>query len=329
MRRILASLISLVWLVVCSLLRAEETRSIEYRMKPGDSATYLLHAETTTDYSKQTTSKPEKRRVTFRSDMQVSIRCVGVSDEGEIRVEITYPEFIMETTMLEKGQLSKIITDRNGARSYLDGKLEESQTWGAMEKQRKPNLLKLFSSTVEFTLDKRGRVLDVKVPAELAGQFGGVDIKQFFQQQVIFPEMPVSPGTEWSQTSERQVPEGPGPLGGKAMVDDTTYTYEADETVLDRQCAKIRIATKSRPKEKILDLKEFTQTNEGFSLAALENGQPVKSELNLFQEMKGTPGGVKTELKTTGVVMMSLMQPPATEPPKEGKPPEETKSGVE
>lgn len=329
MKRIVASAAGLVWLLVCLATRAEEPRKIEARMKPGDTATYLLHTETTTDHVRQTTPKPEKRRVSFRSDMKVLVRCVEVSDEGVIHVEITYPDFMMETAMLENGRLSKIISDQNGARSYLDGKLQDSQTWGVLEKRGNPNLLKLFSSTIGFTLDRRGRVLDVKVPAELAGQFSGADVKQFFQQQVIFPEVGIMPGSEWSDVSERQVPQGPGPLSGKAVIDNTTYTYEANETALEKECARIRVAIKSRPKEKILGLKEFTQTNDGWSLVSLDNGQPVKSELRLFQEIKGTPEGVKTEIKTTGVVMMTLVQPPAAEPPKEEKAPEETKSGVE
>lgn len=326
MKRDLMVGIAVVLLVVSVSARAEEPRKIEFRMKPGESVNYALRAETTTDSVRHASSGTEKRRLDFKSDMRVVLRCVKATEDGVTQVEITYPDFAMESSVTEKGRTSRVVSDRSGARSYVDGKLQESATWNVLEKQGRPNLAKLFGSVIEFTLDKRGRVLDVKVPAGLSGQFSGIDVKQFFRQQVIFPEVAISPGTEWNETSERVVPEGPGPLGRKVVIDEVVYVYEKSETASGRECARIGIKVTSKPKEKIANLKEFTQTNEGWSLMALENGQQVSSEMRLFQEMKGTPGGIRTELKTTGVVRTNLVEPSAeTGASPEKRAPEETK----
>jgi len=309
MKTLLAVLTGPAVFLTCVALHAEEPRLIEFRMQPGESANYALHVETRTVTTWHRTRGTEERTVNFESNMRVLIRCVKVSDEGVMHFEITYPDFKMETSMTEEGQTSTIVSDRNGARSYLNGKLQESLTWDQLEKQRRPNLAKLLGSLIEFTLDKRGRVLDAKVPASLAGRAPAVDIKQFFRQQVILPGVPIMAGAEWSESVEREVPQGPGPLHGRMMIDEAAYTYENNETAMGRECARIGIVISSRPKEEIPDLKEFKQSTEGWSLVDLDNGQLIQSYLKLSQDMKGTPSGIRAEVSTTGEVKTNLVLP--------------------
>ncbi len=326
MKRISVALIGLLLGSVCLGAFGQTARKIEFRMTPVDSANYNLLAETTTEYLSEKSRGTEKWSVGFRADMRVALRCVKATSDGVVHVEITYPDFTMQITRTDDQRTSTIITDRTGARSYVDGKLQEQISWEDEEKEGNPNLKKLFSSAIEFTVDSTGRVLDVKVPPELSTRFTWVDIKHFFRNQVIFPDMAIAPGAEWNQTSEREVPRGPGPLGRKIMVDEAIYQYEKNEMAMGRDCARIRVSVTSRPKEEILDLKEFKQTYDGWALIALENGQLVSSEMTLFQQMKGAPGGIPTEVKTTGKVKTSLVQTPAAEAaPAEEKPPADAK----
>ncbi len=320
-------------LLVGTPLFAEEPRKMELRMQPGESVNYALHVDMRTDYTRQSSRGPEQRTLLFTSDMKVLIRCTQVSEDGVIHVEITYPDFTMQTSITEQGGTSRIISDRDGARSYADGKLQESITWEALEKQGRPNLRKLFGSIITFSVDRRGKVLDVQFPPGLAERFPGVDTKQFFRQQIVFPEVAITPGTEWNETSEREAPRGPGPLDGKIMIDEAVYQYQRNEKAFERDCARIEILVKSRPKEKIPNLTEFKQTNEGWALADLRSGQLVQSQMKIAQEMRGTPGGIKTEVRTTGEIRTSLVEPAAARPPPTETPPQkaptETKSGVQ
>ncbi len=317
MKRVLAGLIGVSVLLLSAAGIAEEAKLSEFRMRPGESGEYSLKVTTRTDSVRGT----KKSRLVLTSDMRVFLRCVRISDNGAMHVEITYPDFTMQTSLTQGGQTSKIVSDRTGARSYVDGTLQDSATWEELEEQGRPNLAKLFGSMIEFTLDKRGRVVDVKVPSDLAADLPGVNVKQFFNQQVILPGVPVGPGAEWSESIERQVPQGPGPLHGIVMIDETTYKYEKNETALGRECARIAIQVTSRPKQEVTELEEFKQTSEGWSLVQLENGQPLQSHLNLFQEMKGTLGGLRLEVETTGEVNTNLILPaaPAEQAPVEKK----------
>ncbi|MFQ5793173.1 MAG: hypothetical protein ACE5JI_22100 [Acidobacteriota bacterium] len=326
MKKISVVLIGLVFVSICHCAFGQEPRKIEFWMMPGKSATYDIRAETTTEYVSYRSAGTEKRTIGFKSDMRIVLRSVKATSDGVIHLEITYPDFFIETAVTEGGSTSKIVTDSNGARSYVDGKLQEQTTWEEQEKQGRPNLKKLFSSVIEFALHSTGKVLDVTTPAELATRFTWVDIKNFFQNQVIFPEVAIAPGAEWNQTSDREVPQGPGPLGGSIMLDETAYKYQGNEMAMGRECARISVVVASRLKEEIQNLNEFKQTNKGWSLIALENGQTVISEMNLFQEMKGTPRGVRTEVKTTGTVTTRLVQSPTpAAAPSEKKPPVEAR----
>ncbi len=312
MKRVSVVLTGLLFLSIWLRADGQKTRMIEFRMTPVNSAAYDLHAETTTEYVSYKSQGTDKRTLNFKADMRVLLRCVKATSDGVVQLEITYPDFSMETTMTEGGRTSMIISDGAGARSYVDGKLQEQATWEELEKEGNPNLRKLFNSSIGFSLDRTGKVLEVKAPPELSTRFTWIDVKQFFQNQVIFPDVPVAPGSEWNQTTEREVPRGPGPLGRKIMVDQATYEYQSNETVLGRECARIRAFVTSQPKEEILSLKEFQQTYEGWALVGLDNGQLVMSEMKLFQEMKGTPGGIKTEVKTTGQVKTSRVSVPSS-----------------
>jgi hypothetical protein len=318
MKTVLAVLTSAGIVLLSAKVIAEEGRLTEFRWRPGESGQYALQVRTRTESVLGT----RKSTLVLMSDMKVLIRCVRVSDDGMMHLEISYPDFTMETSMTQSGQTSKIVTDRSGARSYVEGKLQDSATWEQLEAQGRPNLAKLFSSLIEFTVDKRGRVLDVKVPSDLVVDLPGVDVKQFFKQLVILPGMPISPGAEWSESTEREVPQGPGPLHGRVMIDETTYKYEKDEAAVGRECARIGILITSRPKQEIPNLKEFKQASDGWSLVDLENGQPVQSHLGLSQQMSGTSGGLGFEAKTTGEVNMNLVLPvgPATNPAQEETP---------
>jgi len=307
MKKSLAFLTALFLVWSCFPAHPEEPRKFEFRMEPGESATYALHVDTTTQYVEYKSRGTERRTFVFKSDMQVLLRCIEVTADGLVRVEITYPEFFMETAMTEGGRTSKIVTDSQGVKTYLDGKLGDQATWELVEKEGRPNLKKVFGSIIRFTLDRKGRVLDAKAPEGLRVQLAGVDIKQFFRNQVIFPGVPIVPGAEWSESSEREAPPGPGPLSGKIMLDETSYEYQRNETAMGRETARIHVVVKSRPRDEIPNLKEFKQTSEGWSLIALENSQLVQSEMKLYQEVKGTPGGIRTELKTTGKVTTSLL----------------------
>jgi len=313
MKKDLMVLIGLLLVSVCVGARGQEPQKIELRMQPGDSATYTLHAETTTEYAAYRARGTVKRTTVFKSDMLFLIRCTELSADGVIHVEIMYPDFTLETSVTERGQTSKIVSDRDGARSYVDGKLQEQATWENLEKQGRPNLKKLLSSIIKFTLDSTGKVLDVEAPKELGTSFAGADLKQFFQHQVIFPPVAVAPGAEWNETRKREVQRVPRPLGGKTMLDEVTYKYERNETAMGRQCARIAMVATTRPSEEIPDLKEFKQTNEGWSLISLDNGQLILSEMKLSQETAGTPQGIRHEAKTTGVVRTSLVQPSSAE----------------
>ncbi len=294
------------------LVAAEvKSRKIEFRMTPGESVHYALHAETTTEYVSYRSRGTQKGTMAFKADMRVLMRCLNVSDTGVVHAEITYPDFYMETTVTEDGRTNRIVSDENGAMSYVDGKLQEHLTWEDLEKQGRPNLKKLFSSLIGISLDKTGKVLDVKAPVELATRFTWVDVKSFFRNQVIYPEVAIAPGAEWNDVTEREALRGPGPLGGKIILDQASYQYQKDETAMGRECARIWARVTSRPKEEVPALKEFKQTSEGWSLISLENGQLVLSEMQLFQQMKGTPGGIETEVKTTGNMKTTLMQPPS------------------
>lgn len=326
MKRVSVALIGLLFLSICLCADGQKARKIEFRMTPVKSATYNMHAETTTEYVSYRSRGTEKRTLDFKADMRVLLRCVKATSDGVVHLEITYPDFTLETTMTEKGRTSMIISDGTGARSFVDGKLQEQTTWEELEKRGSPNLRKLFNSSIAFTLDSTGKVLEVKAPPELSTRFTWVDVKQFFRNQVIFPDVPVAPGAEWNLTTEREVPRGPGPFSGKIMVDEATYEYQGNETASGRECARIRAFVTSRPKEKVPNLNEFKQTYEGWALVGLENGQLVMSEMKLFQEMKGTPGGIKTEVKTTGRVRTSLAPGPGSEgAAPEKKPPAGTK----
>jgi len=312
MKRLLLALIATGSSLTWGVARPEEPRSIEFRMQPGESANYSLRVETRTEITWHRPQGPETRTVHFQSEMKVLIRCAAITPEGVMRIEILYPDFHLETTVNESGQTSRIVSDKAGARSYVNGKLQEAATWAQLEAQGRQNLPKLLATLIEFSLDNRGRVLDVKVPAALAGQFSDTAIKQFFRQQVILPGVPIAPGSEWSDKTERTAAAGPSFMQGKTMIDETTYAYEKNESVSGRECARIAIAITSHPKEEIPDVKEFKQSSEGESLLALDNGQVVESYLNLSQEIQGTPGGVRAEAKTTGEVKTSLL-PPASE----------------
>jgi len=326
MKTALVVLIGLVSLSMCAGAHGQDPRKIEFRMQPGESVAYALHAETTTEYAAYMSRGTDKRTTVFKSDMRVLMRCVKLSPEGVVHAEMTYPDFSLETVMIQGGRMSKIVSDRDGARSYVDGKLEEELTWENLEEHGRPNLKKLFSSMIGLSFDRTGKVLDVKAPPGLSTRFTWVDVKPFFRHLVILPAVAIAPGAQWNEATEREIPQGPGPLSGKIMLDKRTYTYQGNETTLGRECARIRMVISSQPKESIPNLKEFKQTTEGWSLVSLDNGQLVVSELKLFQEMKGTPGGVKTEVKTTGQVRTSLVQPPAAEAASgEQKPPVDTK----
>jgi hypothetical protein len=303
---------TLMILLAFGLVQAQEARKLELRMQPGESANYILHAETRTQQVRSTTRGDEKRTLTFKSDMKVLLRCVQLSPDGQIHVEITYPDFVMETSVTEKDQTVKVVTDMQGARSYVDGTLDQQSTWESLEKEGRPNLKKLFTSLIEFTLDKTGKVTNVKMPKDIAGSFGGIDVKQFFRQQVIFPPIAVAPGAQWSDTRERDLPRGPKPLGGIIMIDEAAYTYERNETAMEKECARIAIVSTSKPKEQIREMSDFEQTNTGWSLVDLQNGLTVLSEVRLTQKMRGTPAGVKSTVETTGVVNTTLVVTPVT-----------------
>lgn len=293
---------------------SEEPRLIEFRMQPGESANYALQVDTRTEITWHRPQGPESRTVHFQSDMKVFIRCAAVTPEGVMRIEIFYPDFRLETTVNEGGQTSRIVSDKAGARSYVNNKLQDTATWEQLEAQGRQSLPKLLAAIIEFSLDNRGRVLDVKVPPALAGQFSDTAIKQFFRQQVILPGVPIAPGAEWSDKAERTATAGPSFMTGKAMIDETTYTYEKNETVSGKECARIAIAVTSSPSEEIPDVTEFKQSSEGWSLLSLENGQLVESQMKLSQVIHGTPGGVSAESRTTGEVKTSLLPPTEKSP---------------
>ncbi len=308
------SLMILVASLIASMVigaHSQEARKIEFRMLPGESLTYTMHAETTTEYLSSGSGGKEQRKEVFKSDMQVFMRCIKLSPDGVLDLEITYPDFSMETVMTEGGRTSRIVSDTEGAKAYLDGELQEQLTWPNLEKRGRPNLKKLFSALIGLRLDRTGKVLEVKVPPELATRFSRVEVKDFFRHQVIFPPVPVAPGAEWSESSERELSRGP--LRGSIMLEKATYKYGKNETVSGRECARIGIVLSSQPKEEIPDLNEFKQTNEGWSLVSLESGHLVSSEMKLFREIKGTPGGRKAGAKTTGRVRTDLVQPSAAE----------------
>ena len=310
MNRRLLSLIAAAGLLTPVVASSEEARLVEFRMQPGESANYALHVDTQTEITWQRPEGPETRTVQFQSEMKVFIRCAAVTPEGVMRIEIFYPDFRLETTVNEAGQTSRIVSDNAGARSYINNKLQETATWEQLEAQGRQNLPELLATLVEFSLDNRGRVLDVKVPAALAGQFSDAAIKQFFRQQVILPGVPIATGSEWSDKTERTAATGPSFMTGKTMIDETTYTYEKNETVLGRECARIAITITSSPSQDIPDVKEFKQDSEGWSLLSLENGQLVQSQMKLSQEIHGTPGGVSAVSRTIGEVKTSLLPPP-------------------
>jgi hypothetical protein len=310
MKRRLLSLIAVGSLLTPAAAPSEEARLIQFRMQPGESANYVLQVETRTEITWHRPQGPETRTVHFQSEMKVLIRCAGVTPEGVMQIEIFYPDFRLETTVNEVGQRSRIVSDKAGARSYVNDKLHETATWEQLEARGNQNLPKLLATLIEFSLDTRGRVLDVKVPAPLAGQFSETAIKQFFRQQVILPGVPIAPGAEWSDKTEQTVAAGPSFMTGKTMIDETTYTYEKNETVSGRECARIAITVTSQPKQEIPDMKEFKQSSEGGALLALGNGQLVESQMKLSQVILGTPGGVRAESRTTGHVKTSLLPPP-------------------
>lgn len=310
MNKSLLSLIAVGGFLTTGAAFSEEARRIEFRMQPGESANYALQVDTRTEITWQRPEGPDTRTVRFQSEMQVFTRCAAVTPEGVMRIEILYPDFRLETTVNESGQTSRIVSDKAGARSYINNKLQETATWEQLEAQGRQSLPKLLATLVEFSLDNRGRVLDVKVPASLAGQFSDTAIKQFFRQQVILPGVPIAPGAEWSDRTERTAAAGPSFMTGKSMIDETTYTYQKNETASGRECARIAIAVTSSPSDEIRDVKEFRQTSEGWSLLALDNGQPVESQMKLSQEIHGTPGGVSAVSRTVGEVKTSLLPPP-------------------
>lgn len=291
---------------------SEEPRPIEFRMQPGESANYALHVDTQTEITWHRPQGPETRTVRFQSQMKVFIRCAASTPEGVMRIEILYPDFRLETTVNEAGQTSRIVSDKAGARSYINNKLQETATWEQLEAQGRQSLPKLLATLVEFSLDNRGKVVDVKVPAALAGQFSDTTIKQFFRQQVILPGVPIAPGAAWSDKTERTAAAGPSFMAGKTMIDETTYTYEKNEIVSGRECARIAISVISSPSEQIPDVKEFKQSSEGWSLLAVENGQLVESQMKLSQEIHAEPGGVSAVSRTTGEVKTTLLPPPET-----------------
>lgn len=312
------SLMILIASLIASIVigaHSQESRKIEFRMQPGESLTYTMHAETTTEYLSSASGGKEQRKVVFKSDMQVFMRCIKLSPEGALDLEITYPDFSMETVMTEGGRTSRIVSDAEGAKAYLDGELQEQLTWANLEERGRPNLKKLFGALIGIRLDRMGKVLEVKPPPELTARFSWVEVKDFFRHQIIFPPVPVAPGAEWSESSERELSRGP--LRGSIMLEEATYKYEKNETVSGRECARIGIVVSSQPKEEIQDLNEFKQTNQGWSLVSLESGHLVSSEMKLFQEIKGTPGGRKAGAKTTGRVRTDLVKPAAAEAARE------------
>ena len=288
----------------------QEARKIEFRMQPGETLFYDMDLETATEYVAEMPRGTDRRTIVFKSDMRVLMRCTKLSPDGSVHVEITYPQFSLDTTETRATQVTRIVSDNDGARSYVDGKLTQRLTWENLEQEGRPNLKKLFASIIGFTLDRTGKVLDVRAPEEFTARFTGVDMKEFFRHQVIFPGLEIAPGAEWSQVAERESPPAQGPLGRQLMVDEASHKYESTQMAMGRQCARILSSITTRPKEEeVRDLKAFKQMNEGWSLIALDNGQLVMSEMRLSQEMETTQGGINTQVKTTGRVKTSLVPP--------------------
>jgi hypothetical protein len=215
---------------------AQDSAPFQYKMKKGEK--YVYQRETQVKQSQ--TIKDLKPIQTEITQNDVSVLTVeGINDKEQLRIKTQTKELSVKI-------------ETAGQKFAFDSKKKDNDKGGMLGKALSPLYERLADASLTFTINKQGKILELKGYKELvadvvkddpiAKQFasGGTDeaakmnIGEFFP---FFKEKAVSPGDKWDVPFEIQLPKV-GAIKGKK-----TYWYQGDNKVGNRTVARISIST--------------------------------------------------------------------------------------
>jgi hypothetical protein len=151
--------------------------------------------------------------------------------------------------------------------------------------QMNESISKVLGKKILQKMNRRGEVLEVKLPPEMEGNSSGDGpsgdmIKQMNQQSaLVFPEGPMTVGKSWESTMDME-------MNGMKMKNKVTYRYDGTEKVNGKELHKFNMTNNMQveggPQGIEIEVKE--QNNEGVLYFDNDSGRIVST--NQKQKMK-------------------------------------------
>jgi hypothetical protein len=226
----------LAMLVCAGWSLAQDNAPFQYKLKKGEK--YVYQRETQVKQSQ--TIKDMKPIQTEITQNDVSVLTVeDAKADGQLTLKSQTKELSVKLEVA-------------GQKFAYDSKKKDNDKGGMLSKSLGPLYERLAGASLNFTINKQGKILELKGYKELvadivkddpiARQFasGGTDeaaklnISEFFP---FFKDKAVSPGDKWDVPFEIQLPKV-GAIKGKK-----TYWYQGDNKAGNRTVARISIST--------------------------------------------------------------------------------------
>ncbi len=223
--------------VLCTCAR--KTVTLESRFKKGEEIGYRLtiKGDGTVAISGLPGQKENAPEAPMKMDMEIAYRMVvrDVDPEGTADIEVQFDNFKSVTD--SAGLKITMEVDKKGAR-MLQGDTIIKDAPGL------EGMKKLFEKPIAIKMDKRGKLLALTKPGELANLLPHTDIYNLFKQsQFVLPDGPVVVGQSWGEKRDVFIEEGIAKklTGGKELKIDIRNTLAGMTDRGGRNCAKIAL----------------------------------------------------------------------------------------